>query len=299
MLKWLVTSKERGDIVEDNNDDDDLYIVEDSVDNYNDDDDDLYRVPSYSSGYWSTASDDQDHTSISPDTVQTSIGPYWLQDTTIENDTTVYNLAAGGDEKIRKDKYFYENHKDDTSAALKKSKHSNDLRKLNYKSILFLQKQKRRKILKSLADYPKTWSNSQRSYIRNKEIPKTSLPRPFGQKPRQSQSSQDPLELSLNNLLENLPHQKIYPGYYYSPPWLLKDMDYQGHALYPPGTYLGSSDGGWSEEVPGLEDMKARNSYGVMFCKYFCFILLLTSFMFAIVFVSVFLSKSAGQGTKH
>ena len=122
MLKWLVTSKERVDIVEDNKDEDDLYIVEDSVDNYNDEDDDLYRVPSYSSGYWSTTSDDHDQASISPDTVQTRIGHYWLQDTTIDTSTTVYNLAAGGDKKITEDNYFYENHKDDTPAVFKNSK---------------------------------------------------------------------------------------------------------------------------------------------------------------------------------
>jgi len=284
--------------VEDNNDDDDLYIVEDSVDNYNDEDDDLYRVPSYSSGYWSTTSDDHDQASISPDTVQTRIGQYWLQDTTIDTDTTVYNLAAGGDKKITDDNYFYENHKDETSAAFNKSNHANDLRKLNHKSIVFLQKQKRRKILRSLADYHKTWSSNGRSYIKNKEIPKTNFSRTFEQKPMKPQDRQDPLELSLNNLWKDLAHQKIHPGCYCSPPWLLKDMDYQGHALYP-GTYVGSSDGGWAEEGLGFENMKAGNGYAVMFCKYFCFILLLISFMFAIVFVSVYLSKSAGHGTRH
>ena len=291
MLKWLVTSKERGDIVEDNNGDDDLYIGEDSVGNDNDDTEDLYRVASYSSGYWSTTSDDPDHASISPGTVQASIGHYWLEDTIVHNDTAPFSLAAAGEEKKEEENYFYEKHKDDTSATFKKTKYAKDLRKLNYKSIVLLQKQKKRRILRSLADYPKTWSSCGRSYMRNREIPKTDIPSPSKQKPRKRQ---DPLESSLNNLWDDLPHQKIHPGYHYSYPWLFKDTDYQIHDLYP-GPYIGSSDGGWPEEVHGFESRKAKNGYAVMFCKYFCFILLLTSFMFAIVFVSVFLSKSAGQ----
>ena len=125
------------------------------------------------------------------------------------------------------------------------------------------------------------------------------------------------LQLSTHNLSEQLPRPATHSLGHHpdhlqhvdlvssSSSWLLASKETIGSSFYP-YTSLDHDHGVWVEErwrhqqsldgfVEDSVEKEMNNSYLVEFCKSFCFIVLLTSFVMVIVIVSVYLSKGAKQ----